>query len=177
MADSVTPTPPTEPNRARNIVIGAAIVIVLTYWQFTGSLPLLASSVIPEPSGNSGQLRSVYTYGTEILADLLYFIGVAATAIGSGIWGLAIQLIRWVIDTINKRNTPTPPSTTPNTPSFAFVADKLDERTSYIFGEIQPHLQKFEERLKDLEAHLEDLRTPSPVAVAAPRPSRARKPS
>lgn len=177
MADSITPTPPTtEPNRARNIAIGAVIVGILTYWQFTGSLPLLATSVIPEPSEESGQLRSVVTYGTEILADLLYFVGVAATAIGSGIWGLAIQLIRWVIDTINKRNTPTPDGK-PNPPTFAYVADKIDERTSYIFGEIQPHLQKFEERLKDIEAHLEDLRTSPPVAVAAPRPSRARKPS
>lgn len=134
MAQTVIVT--TEEHRARNIAIGFVVIVVLTWWQITGSLPLLASSIIPESS--DGKVSSVQSFFFELLADGLYMVGAFATAIVSGVWSLGVSLLKMLVA---KTQTPKKTST-----------DVIDDRTEQIFKTIEDHLNQFDERIEKLES-------------------------
>jgi hypothetical protein len=137
----------TNEHRARNIAIGFAVLIVLTWWQITGSLPLLAESFIPEPQ--DGRVSSIQSFFTELAADGLYLVGSFAVAIFSGIWSLVVSLIKMLLGTAQ--------SSQP-----ADVTKLLDERTDAIFKTVEEQLNKLDERIEKLEMVPQTLPTIAP---------------
>jgi hypothetical protein len=81
----------TQDLRPRNIAVGFVVVLVLSWWQFTGSLPLIASTMLPSESDE--KVSSVYSFVSLLLADGLYAVGVLATLAASGIWSLVVSLL------------------------------------------------------------------------------------
>jgi hypothetical protein len=146
MAQTVTIT--TDEHRARNIAIGFAVIVLLTWWQITGSLPLLASSVVPD--NPDGKVSSVQSFAIELFTDGLYMVGAFATAIVSGIWSLGVSLLKMLIAKTQSAN---------QTPD---IQKLIDDRTDQIFKVVEEHLNQLDERIEKLES------IPSPV-VAAPK--------
>ena len=158
-----------DSHRPRNIAIGAIVVIVLTYWHFTGSLPLLASAMVPEPANDS--LRSTWSFGVELLGDLLYFVGVAATGVFSGLWSLIVALIRFLL---NRSETV---ATSPLAVEQAITQDQLDKRTKQVFRAIEPTLNALSEQVDQLAKKIDSLyqdaeepEPPPPAPVKQPSP-------
>lgn len=136
-------------NRARNIAIGFAVIVVLTWWQITGSLPLLASSVIPD--NPDGKVSSVQSFVFELMADGLYLVGAFATAIVSGIWSLGVSLLGMLVSKSQTEKQAIP------------VADYkivLDERTDQILKTVENYLNKFDERIEEIETLLKPVSIP-----------------
>lgn len=128
---SQTFTITTDEHRARNIAIGFVVIVILTWWQITGSLPLLASSMIPD----HGKVSSVQSFIFELLTDGLYLVGTFTTAILSGIWSLGVSLLQMLI------------SKTKEPKSEPAAVQSNDQ----IFLEIEKHLNQFDERIEKLE--------------------------
>lgn len=154
-------------HRARNIAIGFVVVAVLTYWHFTGSLPLLATSMVPQPADE--KLRSTWSFGVELLGDLFYFVGVAATGFASGIWTLVLGLIRLLVAKSTGQ-----PSTqaTPTVTDQTVTRDLLDQRTKQVFKAIEKPLNDLSEQLKTMQEQLEILSKPKDVELAKPSTAR-----
>lgn len=153
-------------NRPRNIAIGFVVVAVLTYWHFTGSLPLLATSMVPQPE--DAKLQSTWSFGVELLGDLFYFVGVAATSFASGIWTMVLGLIRLLVSkstSHQQANAVTPPDQT-------VTRDLLDQRTRQVFKTIEKPLNELSEQLKTVQEQLEILSKPKDVELAKPSPAR-----
>lgn len=136
---SSTVTIVTNENRARNIAIGFAVITILTWWQVTGSLPLLAASMLPDNS--DGKVSSVQAFLFELIVDGLYLVGAFATAIISGIWSLGVSAIQMLIAKTQ---------TTKQIPESDFEKS-LDSRTDQILQAIEKHLNDFDERIEKLE--------------------------
>lgn len=145
-------------SRPRNIAIGLLIVFVLTYWHFTGSLPLLAEAVLPQPE--NGKLSSAWSFGVELLGDALYFVGVAATGFASGIWSLLLGLINLVVGKVNA---------TPTVDAESVTRELLDKRTKQVFAAIEKPLNDLSEQVKLLQAQIEIMAHPSLVKPARKR--------
>lgn len=133
-------------NRARNIAIGFVVVAVLTYWHFTGSLPLLATSMVPQPVDD--RLRSTWSFGVELLGDLFYFVGVATTGFVSGIWSLLIGLIRLLVNKSSDKVAAVSQEQT-------VTRDLLDQRTKQVFAAIEAPLNDLSLKLARIEDRLE----------------------
>lgn len=147
--------------RAQSILIGMVVVALLTYWHFTGSLPLLASSIVPEPEDS--KLGSVWSFGVELLADFFYFVGVAVAAFSSGLWSLVIGLIRVLVSKSNVQSV---------APDQAVTRDLLDKRTKQVFAAIETPLNDLSQQVKQLEEKIDCLA--HPVALAPAKPTRRR---
>jgi hypothetical protein len=152
MAQTVTIT--TDEHRARNIAIGFAVIIVLTWWQITGSLPLLASSVIQDPQ--DGKVSSVQSFAIELLTDGLYMIGAFATAIFSGIWSLGVSLLKMLVSKTQAANQ-----------TDADAQKLIDARTEEIFKVVEEHLNQLDERIEKLESMVSVSSTPAPKRRAS----------
>jgi len=142
-------------NRPRNIAIGCLVVSILTYWQFTGSLPLLAESMVPIPS--DGKVSSAWSFGVELLGDALYFVGIAATGFASGIWSLVLGLINLVVGKVNAK-----PSK-----SEAVTRELLDHRTEQVFSAIEKPLNDLSATIDQLGEQIAFLSHPSEIAKPA----------
>ncbi len=79
-----------QDNRAVKIAIGAVAVAILTGWLVTRTFSRACS--IPFEQGDL-RLSSAGSFGIELLADVLYVVGVVVTAIFSGLGKLALGLI------------------------------------------------------------------------------------
>lgn len=88
-----------QDNRAVKIAIGAVVVAVLTWWLVTGTFSRACS--MPFESGDL-QLSSSGSFGVELLADMLYVIGVAVTAALTGLGKLALNLIGRLTGVVNQ---------------------------------------------------------------------------
>lgn len=127
----------TNENRARNIAIGFAVIVALTWWQITGSLPFLASSMMPEPP--DGRVSSMQSFVMELFTDGLYLVGTFSVAIVSGIWSLGVSLLQMLINKSQSEKKSTS------------VEKLLDNRTEKIFEAIEMHLNELDKRIKQIE--------------------------
>jgi hypothetical protein len=139
-------------HRARNIVIGVAVVFVLSYWQFTGTLPFVAEAVVPKPTDD--KLSSAWSIGTSLLGDLFYFVGVITTTVVSGAWSLAVSLIGSLLNRNNSAPEPVAPVA-----GYVTKSD-LDTIASQILQTVQGPLNDLADRITDLE---------QPAPKAAPK--------
>jgi hypothetical protein len=154
-------------NRARNIAIGFLVVSVLTYWHFTGSLPLLATSIVPQPE--DAKLQSTWSFGVELLGDLFYFVGVAATGFASGIWTMIIGLIRLLVA---KSNSQPAAQVTPMVTEQTVTRELLDKRTKQVFSAIEKPLNELSEQLKTVQEQLAIMSKPTDIELAKPATAR-----
>jgi hypothetical protein len=152
MADITIKTGEAE-HRATKIAIGFTVLAVLTWWQFTGSLPFLASAILPDPP--DGKTSSVQSFVLELFADGLYFVGAFAVTFASGIWSFVIGLIQMAMIKLqsNKQSND--------------IEKMLDERTERIFRMVEVHLNNHDERIEKLESKNEP-----EEAVLPPPPTR-----
>ncbi len=153
MADITIKTGEAE-HRATKIAIGFTVLAVLTWWQFTGSLPFLASAILPNPP--DGKTSSVQSFVLELFADGLYFIGAFAVTFASGIWSFAIGLIQMAMMKLQ------------STKQNNNIEKMLDERTERIFRMVEVHLNNPDERIEKLEFKTSEPEQP----VAPPPPTR-----
>jgi hypothetical protein len=149
----------TDDKRPRNIAIGIAVVAVITWWQVTGSLPLLASTLFESPD-SSGKLSSVQSFLIELASDGLYLIGVFVTSVFSGIWSLGVSLIGRLVESSKK----------PAEPTAQSWQESLDAQTQKIFQAVETPLNEIDARVEALEFKVnQEVEAPKPVRVARKR--------
>ena len=147
----------TDDRRPRNIAIGIAVVAVITWWQVTGSLPLLASTLFETPDS---KVSSVQSFVIELASDGLYLIGVFVTSVFSGIWSLGVSLIGRLVESSNK----------PAEPTAQSWQESLDAQTQKIFQAVEEPLNELDARIEALEFKVnQEAEAPKPVRVARKR--------
>ncbi len=148
----------TDDKRPRNIAIGLAVVAVITWWQVTGSLPLLASTLFDSP--DSEKLSSVQSFVIELASDGLYLVGVFVTSVFSGIWSLGVSLIGKLVESSKK----------PAEPTAQSWQESLDAQTQKIFQAVETPLNELDARVEALEFKVnQEVEAPKPVRVARKR--------
>ena len=147
----------TDDRRPRNIAIGIAVVAVITWWQVTGSLPLLAATLFESPDS---KVSSVQSFVIELASDGLYLIGVFVTSVFSGIWSLGVSLIGRLVESSKK----------PAEPTAQSWQESLDAQTQKIFQAVEGPLNELDARVEALEFKVnQEVEAPKPVRVARKR--------
>lgn len=143
-----------DSKRAQYIMLGLAIVGVLTYLWLFGAMSFVSELLLPKPK--SDKLMSAWSIGTDILGDALYFIGVLGATVFSGIGSLVMNGVKLLVGKAKE------PSVNPE-----YVTKfELEQRTTAI-------LQVVEAPMNDL---VNDVKALSERFDAAAKPVTARKP-
>lgn len=131
--------------KALHVAIGLVVFVLLFYLWFTGTLSSLVSVAMPEPTDD--KVAGTYDFITELLGDLLGFVGALTIAVFSSAWKLAIGGISFLMSRFNA------------SPSESEV-EKLRADSVYTTQQISTKLQSHEDRIVALEQPV------TPVKVA-----------
>lgn len=141
-----------DSKRAQYIMLGLAIVGVLTYLWMFGVMSLVSEQVLPKPK--SAKLMSAWAIGADMLGDALYFVGVLGATIFTGIGSLVMNGVKLLI---GKAAPPTGDS------KYVTVAD-LDVRTAAILQAVEGPMNRLADEIGAMSEKVES--TPTKTTAA-----------
>ncbi len=153
MANDVTVDGRMDTHRAGLIAIGIFVICLIVFGQFMGVVPVLLSSVMPEPP--AGKVSGVYDLFTESLSSFLALVGALAVAMFSTLGQLIVQIIAWVIAKVS-----TPSAKAVDATGTADLKSLVDVRISQTLAAINQHvamkpdLASLEDRIASIEKAL-----------------------
>ena len=145
-----------DSKRAQYIMLGLAIVGVLTYLWFFGVMTLVSEQVLPKPK--SEKLMSAWSIGTDMLGDALYFLGVLGATVFSGIGSLIMNGVKMLV---GKTAGPS------GDPGYVTKAD-LEVRTTEILEVVQTPLNEIVDDIKSLSERINGF-SAKPAVARKPR--------
>ena len=145
-----------DSKRAQYIMLGLAIVGVLTYLWMFGVMSFVSEQVLPKPK--SDKLMSAWAIGADMLGDALYFIGVLGATIFTGIGSLVMNGMKLLV---GKASQPSGDS------KYVTVAD-LDLRTAAILQAVEGPMNQIAEDMKSMSIKIDEASV-KPTAVRKPR--------